>query len=320
MIADRLGREFRKLRVSLTAACNYSCSYCVPQGEKRHAAKRELTGSQLLRAVRLIKQLTRVDQLRITGGEPLLSPLFDSFVECVAEMGFEDVSLTTNGQFLEKKARHIARHGIRRINVSLDTLDPHGFRAISKAGDLFSVLAGIEQSLALGLKVKINMVPLRRYNADQILPLLEYCLDRNIELRFIELMRMGHLSNPALFQRDYLAMEYILGAISTRYAYLRAEAPFDSTAARFHIPGRGYFGIIANESEPFCSSCTRLRLSSSGHLHGCLSSTERHYIGDILEMPDELALPLMEARLQAALGNKQSLFSGGETVMRLIGG
>jgi cyclic pyranopterin phosphate synthase len=279
-----------------------------------------LDQAQLFRAVQLIKQLTQVDQLRITGGEPLLSPLFDSFIESVASMGFVDISLTTNGQFLEKKARHIAQSGIRRINVSLDTLDPHAFTKISKAGDLFSVLAGIEQCLALGLKVKINMVPLRRYNAEQILPLLEYCLDRNIELRFIELMRMGHLSNHALFQLDYLPMAHMLGEISSRYSYVRAEVPFDSTAARFHIPGRGYFGIIANESEPFCSSCTRLRLSSSGHLHGCLSSTERHYVGDILGMPDEQALPLMEARLQTALGNKQNIFSGGETVMRLIGG
>jgi len=320
VITDRLGREFRKLRVSLTAACNYACSYCVPAGEKRRAAKQELTQEQLLRAISLIRQLTRVDQLRITGGEPLVSPFFDAFVAAVPALGFDEISVTTNGQHLAAKVPLLYASGIRRINVSLDTLNPSAFREIAKAGDLFSVLSGIETALAHGIAVRINMVPLARHNVDQIVPLLDYCLEHSIELRYIELMRMGHLSNPVLFQRDYVPMATILDLIAREYTYARAEAPYDSTAVRFQIPDRGFFGIIANESEPFCASCTRLRLSSSGHLHGCLSSTQRHYVGDILDMPDELALTAMREHLQQALGNKQDVFRGGETVMRLIGG
>lgn len=320
MIVDSYGRQFKNLRVSLTASCNYACTYCVPHGEKRHSAKRELSEAHLIRAVLLIKKLTDVDRLRITGGEPLISPKFESFLSAAPDFNFSDISITTNGQLLADKASFIASCGIKRINVSLDTLDPHAFRSICKAGDLFSVLMGIEKCLVLGIKVKINMVPLRRLNLDQIIPLLEYSLDRNIELRYIELMRMGHLANSVEFDRDYVPMSYLLSDIGKHYQFVRTDAPLDSTAMRFEIPGRGSFGIIANESEPFCSACSRLRLSSSGYLHGCLSSGEKHYISDILDLPDAEALPLLRDRLHTALGNKQMVFHGGETVMRLIGG
>lgn len=141
-----------------------------------------------------------------------------------------------------------------------------------------------------------------------------------MELRFIELMRMGHLQDRAVFERDYFSMDSLLGEIARHYTFVRTEAPFDSTAVRFAIPGKGVFGIIANETEPFCSACTRLRLSSSGHLHGCLSSSERHYIGDLLSLPDEEALLEIQKRLSLALDNKQTVFKGGETIMRVIGG
>lgn len=308
------------MRVSLTAACNYACTYCVPRGEKRHSAKHELSEKHLIRAVTLIRNLTDINQLRITGGEPLISPKFESFLSAVSSQNFSDISITTNGQLLADKAEFIASCGINRINVSLDTLNPHAFRSISNAGDLFSVLTGIEKCLSLGIKIKINMVPLRRFNIDQVIPLLNYCLDHNIELRYIELMRMGHLASGAEFNRDFLPMSYILSEIARHYKFVRADSPFDSTSIKFEIPGRGHFGIIANESEPFCSSCTRLRLSSSGYLHGCLSSNQKHYIGDILDCPDNAALSAMSDRLSAALGNKQMVFQGGETIMRLIGG
>jgi len=115
-------------------------------------------------------------------------------------------------------------------------------------------------------------------------------------------------------------MDHVLGEIGRHYTFVRTDAPFDSTAVRFAIPGRGVFGVIANESEPFCSSCTRLRLSSSGHLHGCLSGSERHYVGDLLSLPDDEALPELRKRLSLALDNKQTVFHGGETIMRVIGG
>ena len=321
MIVDRFGRRFRNLRVSLTAACNYACTYCVPDGKRLLPAAHELSADDLVYAVRLLVDSAGIEKLRITGGEPLLSPKFDEILPRVMRLPLEDVSVTTNGQLIQRKADVILDAGLRRINVSLDTLDPEGFRQIARGGDLATVLAGIELLRAAGLRIKINMVPMRTRNADQILPMLDYCLERGFELRFIELMSMGHLRHGNAFARDFYGMNEILELINARYAFARTDAPFDSTAVRFEIPGHGFFGVIANETEPFCSACTRLRLSSNGFLYGCLSNARSHDIKPILEQPEHQALAQLQSLLVRALGDKQDLsFKGEVTVMKFIGG
>ena len=321
MIVDAQGRRFRNLRVSLTAACNYACTYCVPNGRRLQAAVAELSAPDLLRAVRLLIESAGIDKLRITGGEPLLSPKFDEFLPAVMQLPLKDISVTTNGQFLPRKAALIKAAGLKRINVSLDTLNALRFREIARSGDLATVLDGIEQMLEGGLKVKVNMVPMKSANVDQILPMLDYCLARGIELRFIELMNMGHLKHNAAYQRDFIGMDDILALIGTRHEFARTDAAYDSTSVRYEIPNKGVFGIIANESEPFCASCTRLRLSSNGYLYGCLSSSKRHAIADVLALPDDQARTLLQTRLLGALGDKQTLqFKGEVTVMKFIGG
>jgi cyclic pyranopterin phosphate synthase len=320
MIVDRLGRQFRNLRVSLTAACNYACTYCVPDGKRLMKAQNEMPATELLKAVVYLQQATGIDKIRITGGEPLVTPKFDDFLLGVTKLPLQDISLTTNGQLLLKKKEVIIDSGLKRINISLDTLNPLKFQQIARSGDLETVLAGIDAMLEAGLKVKINMVPLRSQNGQDILPMLDYCLDRGIELRFIELMRMGHLVSGGGFQQDFISMESLLDEIRTRYEFARTDAPYDSTAARFAIPGRGTFGIIANESEPFCRSCTRLRLSSDGYLYGCLSSSRRQYSGDIIDEPSHVALPKLQKMLLSALDDKKLAFQGEVTVMKFIGG
>ena len=321
MIVDAQGRRFRNLRISLTAACNYACTYCVPDGKRLQAAQQELDADELLYATRLLMAATGIDKVRITGGEPLLSPKFDALLPGIMQLPLDDVSLTTNGQLLTRKAATILNAGIRRINVSLDTLDAAGFRRIARSGDLATVLLGIEQMLAAGVRVKINMVPMRTRNADQILPMLEYCFERDIELRFIELMNMGHLRSGNQYTRDFYGMDEILEAIGKQYEFARTDAPFDSTAVRYEVPGQGIFGIIANESEPFCSSCTRLRLSSNGRLYGCLSNASSHSLRDVLALPMQQALPRIRHLLGLALADKQSVnFRGEVTVMKFIGG
>ncbi len=320
MIVDRLGRRFRNLRVSLTAACNYACTYCVPDGKRLLQAKNELPGTKLLKAVTMLQQAAGVDKVRITGGEPLVTPKFDEFLLGVMRLPLSDVSLTTNGQLLQVKKDVIAESGLPRINVSLDTLNPLRFKQIARGGDLDTVLSGIEAMLELGLKVKVNMVPLRSQNLAEVPAMLDYCLDRGIELRFIELMRMGHLLNSNSFSSEFVSMESLLDSIGEHHEFVRADAPYDSTAVRFQIPDRGVFGIIANESEPFCRACTRLRLSSDGFLYGCLSNANKHYIGDMLELPSHLVLPKLQGMLVQALGDKKLAFQGEVTVMKLIGG
>lgn len=321
MIVDGFGRRFRNLRVSLTAACNYACTYCVPDGKRLQAAAHELSAEELVYAVRLLVDAAGIEKLRITGGEPLLSPKFDELLPAVMQLPLSDVSVTTNGQLVPRKADVIIESGLKRINVSLDTLNPERFRAIARSGDLATVLSGMDILRDAGLGIKVNMVPMRTANVDQILPMLDYCLERGMELRFIELMNMGHLRYGNGFQRDFFGMEEILELIASRYEFTRTDAPYDSTAVRFEIPGHGFFGIIANESEPFCSSCTRLRLSSNGQLYGCLSNAANQDIKPILALPEDLAMVRLQSTLMTALGHKQALsFKGETTVMKFIGG
>ncbi|WP_044870234.1 radical SAM protein [Pseudomonas sp. LFM046] len=322
MIVDRQGRRFRNLRISLTAACNYACTYCVPDGKRLVAAQDELSAEAMVRGVAYLIEAAGIERLRITGGEPLVSPKLDPFLHEVSKLGLDDISLTSNGQLLSRKLPLLLDCGIRRLNISLDTLDADEFRSIARGGDLPTVLKGLEEARAAGLKIKINMVPLRGKNLDQVLPLLDYCLERGFELRFIELMRMGHLArDPNAFHQQFVGLEELLSLIRTTHEFVQADAPLDATALRYRVPGEGYFGVIANESVPFCRTCSRLRLSSTGWLHGCLSSSNRHYIGDLLEKPRHEALPALQRLLVKALADKQDIaFSGGVTVMKIIGG
>jgi cyclic pyranopterin phosphate synthase len=151
-------------------------------------AQHELSAEEMLRAVGLLKQAAGIEKIRLTGGDPLVTPKFDSFLPGVMDLGMKDVSLTTNGQLLLAKKDIIAESGLQRINISLDTLNALKFRHIARGGDLETVLKGVESMVDLGLRIKINMVPMRSQNFHDILPMLDYCLDRGIELRFIELM------------------------------------------------------------------------------------------------------------------------------------
>ncbi len=322
MIVDRQGRRFRNLRISLTAACNYACTYCVPDGKRLVAAQDELSAEAMVRGVAYLIEAAGIERLRITGGEPLVSPKLEHFLRGVSRLGLQDIGLTSNGQLLSRKLPLLLECGLKRINVSLDTLDPVAFKRIARGGDLPTVLQGLAEARAAGLKIKINMVPLRGQNHEQVLPMLDYCLDNGFELRFIELMRMGHLAREgASFQQQFYGMPELLEKVAERHEFVQAPAPLDATALRYEIPGHGFFGVIANESVPFCRTCSRLRLSSTGWLHGCLSSSNRHYVGDLLDKPRHQALPALQRLLVRALADKQEVaFAGGVTVMKIIGG
>ena len=321
MIIDKLGRSFQNLRVSLTAACNYACTYCVPNGKRLLASSDEMSGEDTIKAISLLIETAGIKKVRLTGGEPLLSNKFDLVATQINQLGLNDVSITTNGQLLPRKIKVISESGFRRVNVSLDTLNAAYFRQIARSGDLETVLRGIQMLQEVGISVKINMVPMRGYNDDQILPMLDYCLENNIELRFIELMKMGHLQNNQEFNSQFFGLEDILTLIGTAHQFKQIESPKDSTAVRYCVENLGRFGIIANESAPFCEGCNRLRLSANARIYGCLSSTASHSIKDILMLPRSKAVVEMKKILGAAISAKQlSSFRGETTVMKFIGG
>lgn len=293
----------------------------MPDGKKLQALSAELSATELNYAVQLLIDAGGIDKLRITGGEPLISKKFDPLLCSLKDVSLKDIAITTNGQFLKKKLPVILDAQVSRINVSLDTLDATAFRSIARSGDLATVLDGIEAALASNLKVKVNCVPIRTSNIDQLLPILEYCLSKNIELRYIELMNMGYLKHNQLYEREFVGMDEILEKISKRYEYYKIDAPMDSTSVRFEVPGIGRFGIIANESEPFCRTCTRLRLSSNGQIFGCLSNSKAFSIRQILDKPYPTAITELQSVLKSAMQLKQRLaFTGETTVMKFIGG
>lgn len=323
-IIDAQGRAFRKLRVSLTAACNYACSYCVPDGKQLHRARHELDLAGFLRLIDLLIAEAGIEQIRLTGGEPLIASQFDAILPELTKRPIQDISLTTNGQFLGQKLPLIRDAGIKRINVSLDSLDQTRFRQICKSGDVATVTTGIEAAMAAGIAVKVNMVPLKGVNDVDVLPLLAWCIERGIELRFIELMRMGHLQSGAQFSEHFYGEADILAQVQTKYQLRPVASARDATARRFQVQAGdlvGTIGVIANESAPFCASCTRLRLSSAGFLHGCLSNSRRHGLQHLLTMDEAQARAALRAVLWQALGDKQSVaFGGSETAMKVIGG
>lgn len=321
MIIDRFGRQFRNLRVSLTAACNYACTYCVPNGKKLQPATAELDAEQMLYAVRLLVDGAGIEKLRITGGEPLISSKFEVFLRGVMALNLPDVAMTTNGQMLTRYMPLLNEVRFKRLNISLDTLDAEHFRSIARGGDLETVLSGVELAVESGMKVKINMVPMLTSNFDQILPMLDFCLERNIELRYIELMNMGHLKLSNEYERDFVSLRVLLEEIGKKYEVTPITSVYDSTALRYRAGDRGSFGVIANESEPFCRTCSRLRLSSNGRLYGCLSSAKNYDIRPLLNMSYPQALNELQGVLNATMSTKQSVaFTGETTVMKFIGG
>ncbi len=315
------GRKFRNLRISLTASCNYACTYCVPDGKRLLRSNEEISSQEIIRMIRLLKATAGITKVRLTGGEPLLSNKFDAVLAQVMTMGFGDVSFTTNGEYLLKKIDIIRASGIKRINVSLDTLVSERFRKIARSGNLENVLRGIERVLEAGISVKLNMVPMRGINDDEIISMLDFSLARNIELRYIELMQMGHLLNSPEFDQQFFGMDEILELISNHYSFSETRLNPDATACLFSIAGKGRFGIIANKSRPFCVNCNRLRLTSNGRLYGCLSNHKNHDLRPLLDLSDDEAKKDLRLVLSKAINDKKTpWFMGEKTVMKFIGG
>ncbi len=317
-----MGRTFRKLRVSLTDACNFACIYCVPHGKRLHPVP-GLDAEQIVQCVRLLNRVSPLRSVRITGGEPLIAPQLEAFLERVSQLDIPDLSLTTNGHLLRDKLPLLLAAGIRRINVSVDSLDPVSFQEMTRGGDLAVVLDGIDAALAAGVQVKLNAVPIRGVNHEQVWPLIEYGLHNGIEVRFIELMRMGHLRDAAEFDRMVYTLDDILADVSSRHEFSEIAVPPDSTARRWRLAGSeaGTFGIIPNVSAPFCAGCDRLRLTAQGRLYGCISSARWHDMSGLLELSEELAAARLVQLLGAALQDKQPVrFEGMIASMRALGG
>ena len=279
---DTLGRPLHDLRISVTDRCNFRCVYCMPKeifGKDFQFLPRAeiLTFEEIERLVRIFVGLG-VQKIRLTGGEPLVRRDLERLVEKLAALGDLDLTLTTNGSLLAQKANALAAAGLRRITVSLDSLDDATFRTMNDVDfPVAKVLAGIEAARAAGLApIKINMVTKRGVNESSIVPMARYFKGTDMTLRFIEFMDVGSTNGWRL---DDVVPAREIVALIDREMPLEPMAPAyrGEVANRYRYKdGSGEIGIIASVTQPFCADCTRARLSADGSLYTCLFATQGH--------------------------------------------
>ena len=264
---DTYGRQITYLRLSVTELCNLRCRYCMPEDgvcKKRH--EEMLTQEEMIMAIRAAAALG-IRKLRITGGEPLVKSNIVELCRAAAAVdGIEEVCLTTNGTLLPKLAAPLREAGVRRLNISLDTLDAEKFRYITRIGNLEDALAGIEASLEAGFdKIKINSVLIGGFNDDEIAQLAELTKRWPVDVRFIELMPM--YDSGDFGPEAFIPCERVLQALPE----LEKESPDGGVARLYRLPGaQGRIGLISPLSSHFCAACNRIRLTADGKLKPCL--------------------------------------------------
>jgi GTP 3',8-cyclase len=277
-LTDALGRPVKDLRISVTDRCNFRCRYCMPLDKYEWIDRREiLTFEEITRLAQLFL-LLGVEEIRITGGEPLLRHGLESLVAQLAKLqGLKDLSLTTNASLLGEQAAALAQAGLKRINVSLDTITPEKFLVMTRRNDLANVLEGLKAANRNGIApIKINSVIERGINDDDILQMVEFARQNGFWLRFIEYMDVGN-SNNWVSER-MVSKKEILDIIDSRYPLEEVGRKDTSAPAvnyRF-LDGIGNVGVIASVTEPFCRGCTRARLTADGKLVMCLFADQSH--------------------------------------------
>jgi GTP 3',8-cyclase len=271
---DGFGRKIDYLRISVTDRCNFRCHYCMPENQKfmPHSELLDYTELALI-ANRFIDHGIR--KIRLTGGEPLvrrdIGVLIDQLGKYVASGKLDELTLTTNGSRLAKYAERLAAAHVRRINVSLDSLNPKRFRDITRGGDLGQVLAGIAAAKSAGIAIRINMVAMKTINADEILPIAEYCADDGHDLALIETMPLG----DGIFDRadHYVALNDFIAPLRDRFTLLAEDYRTAGPARYWRLKETGLrLGLITPMSHNFCDDCNRIRLTTDGKVYMCLGS------------------------------------------------
>jgi cyclic pyranopterin phosphate synthase len=290
-LVDTFGRVHNNLRISVTDRCNLRCVYCMPEDVTFMDRAELLTFEEITRFVRAAAPLG-IDKLRLTGGEPLMRRDLAGLVKMLVEVpGIKDVGLTTNGLLLAEHAQALYGAGLRRINISLDTLDPARFFQLARRDGLDRILAGIDAAQRAGLApVKVNAVIIRGMNDCDVVPLARHARERGWEMRYIEYMPIG----AEAWEREkvYFAHE-MLEAIEREVGPLVPAEDYDPRAPAMdfrYADGSGRVGMIASVSRPFCRSCNRVRLTADGKLRNCLFALDEVDVKRVLRGGDEAEL------------------------------
>jgi cyclic pyranopterin phosphate synthase len=317
MLTDTFGRPINYLRISVTDRCNLRCAYCLPERGVHWLPREELLSRAEI--VRVVKAGARLGlcKIRLTGGEPLIRPDIEALVGDIASIAdIEDISLTTNGIHLEKLAKPLANAGLRRVNVSLDTLDADKFRRITRHGDFDRLWRGLLAADSAHLApLKLNTVVVGGLNADELPALARLTLDHPWHVRFIELMPIGNAQDwgegfPAPSER-YVSVQEMHAALSTFNLQPATQPASNGPARTFRIPGApGTVGFISPLGEHFCDSCNRLRLTADGRLRSCLLVEGEVNIRAALKQQDDALLEsLLIQSVQAKPEGHRSVFN-----------
>lgn len=305
MLVDRFGRKITYLRVSVTDRCNLRCVYCMPpDGVAWQPHESIIRYEEILEIVKVAAE-QGISEVRLTGGEPLVRLNLSDLVRWIAAVpGIKDISLTTNGLLLEKLAAPLAEAGLKRVNVSLDTLNAEKFARITRGGSFEKVWRGLLAAMAAGMApIKINAVAMKGVNDDEILDLARLSLEYPWHVRFIELMP---IKNQAPWGEEfptpadcYLSIKEILKILGPLGIEPSADgASGNGPAQEFRIPGApGRIGIISALGEQFCDGCNRLRLTADGYLRPCLMNDGEVYILGALRKGEPI-LPLLQQAVQ----------------------
>jgi cyclic pyranopterin phosphate synthase len=269
---DSLKRSMRDLRISVTDRCNFRCTYCMPFDEYTWIERNQVLSFEEIERLAAIFVRLGVQKIRLTGGEPLVRRDLHRLIGRLAQLApAPDLSLTTNGALLVAQAQDLFDAGLRRINISIDTLRPERFKQITQRGDLQAVLEGVQAAKRVGMgPIKINAVVIRGFNEDEVLDLVRFARNHALEMRFIEYMDVGNANAWSL--EKTVTKNEILNIIHAAFPLREVGRDYGSAPAVDYAfeDGAGEIGIIGSVTEPFCSTCTRVRLTADGKLVTCL--------------------------------------------------
>ena len=304
-LIDPFHRAINYLRVSVTDRCDFRCVYCMSENMTFLPKKELLTLEELDRMCSTFVRMG-VEKLRITGGEPLVRrdilQFFRSMSRHLDSGALKELTLTTNGSQLERFATDLADAGVRRINVSLDTLDETKFADITRWGRLPQVLRGIDAAQAAGLRVKINVVALKGFNEDELFPIVEWCNARDMDLTFIEVMPMGDIGNEDRLDQ-YWALDDLRATLGRDYKLKDLAERTGGPARYVQLEETGQkIGFITPLTHNFCESCNRVRLTCTGELYMCLGQEDMADLRAPLRA-SETDAPLEDA-IRAAIDRK----------------
>ncbi len=303
-LQDGFGRSIEYLRLSVTDRCDFRCVYCMAE-DMTFLPRQQVLSLEEIQRVAALFVANGVKKIRLTGGEPLVRQGIVGLCEKIAALpGLRELVMTSNGSQLGKLARPLAEAGVKRMNISLDSLDVDKFRAITRTGDLAQVLAGIEAASNAGFaRVKLNAVVMQGRNADEVVDLVDFAVNRGLDISFIEEMPLGEVGRSR--GESFCSSDWVRERIAERYSLVDSAEQSGGPARYVRLKDfpDSRIGFISPHSHNFCSTCNRVRLTAEGRLLLCLGHENSIDMRALLRRYPETDQPLLDA-LQAALARK----------------